>query len=507
MLICGVLAACSPFGIVRALEVSLPDAVSVLPVAEASHPFLAAAHQTRPLDLAEHGYVEEEYLVSGRARVFDWPERAGLEPPVLARGAYTTRILVRRPATAEAFNGTAIVEAFNPSSPVDLPIMWAESYEHFIEQGIAWVGVTVKPNTIVALKRFDAARYRALSMPHPPSGPTCAAGEINAWSQPTTPTDETGLAWDVLSQLGAVLKDTGSANPLGRAAERVYLTGQSQTAGYARTYASVFARVATDTAGAPIYDGYLYSGSPPWQVPLYQCKADFAPGDPRLITGAAGVPVIEIFAEGDMGTNIETRRADSDAPPDLFRRYEIAGAAHTDPWERLSFPSSADMARAADQPDAIPSADCAPDDVEPSDFPVRHVFNAAWSHLDRWAREGVPAPRAERLVLKEEAPTSFAPASAFVTDARGNAIGGVRTPHVDVPTARWIGAKTGGFQCMFQGYKRSFTAAELEALYGTHERYVERVRSSVLELQAQRWLTPADAAAIVRDAELQGVLR
>lgn len=505
--ICAVLALGPPLGDARALEISLPEAVSALPITQTSRPLLAAAHQARPLDLAEHGYVEEEFLLSGRARVFGWPERMGAEPPVLGEGAYTTRILVRRPVAGERFNGTVVVEAFNPSSPVDLPIMWAESYEHFMEQGIAWVGITVKPNTIVALKRFDPARYGPLAMPHPPAGPTCAVDEINAWSQPTTPADETGLAWDLLSQLGLALKSSGSSNPLGGAAERVYLTGQSQTAGYARTYASVFARVVTDAAGDPIYDGYLYSGSPPWQVPLHQCAASFEPGDPRLVTAAAGVPVIELFAEGDLGTNVETRRADADAPPDLYRRYEVAGAAHTDAWERRSFPSDADMTRATGRAEALPETDCTPDDVEPSDFPVRYAFNAAWSHLERWVRDGVPAPKAERLALKEEVSVPFAPASAFIADAHGNATGGVRTPAIDVPTARWVGAKTGGFQCMFEGYKRSFTRAEMEALYGTHKGYVERVRSSARELQAERWLTPTDAAAIVREAERSEVLR
>jgi hypothetical protein len=501
------LAVCSPLGAARALEASLPETVSALPASEASRPFLAAAHQIRPLDLAAHGYVEEEFLLRGRARVFDWPERMGTEPPVLGQGDYTTRILVRRPVADERFSGAVVVEAFNPSSPVDLPIMWAESHEYFIREGMAWVGVTVKPNTIVALKRFDPQRYGRLAMSHPPAGPACSADEINPWSQPTAPADETGLTWDLLSQLGLALKSQGSSNPLGRTAERVYLTGQSQTAGYARTYASVFSRVVTAVDGGRIFDGYLYSGSPPWQVPLHQCAASFAPGDPRLITAAAGVPVIEIFAEGDLGTNIETRRADSDPLPDLYRRYEVAGAAHTDAWERLSFPSDADMTRATEQSEALPDVECMPDDVEPSDFPVRYAFNAAWSHLERWVRDGVPAPAAERLALKDDIPTPFAPASAFVVDRRGNATGGLRTPVIDVPTARWVGAKTGGFQCMFEGYKRSFTRAELEALYGTREAYLERVRSSASALRAERWLTPTDAAEIVRLAERSEVLR
>jgi len=501
--LCVVLAASPTLAAVRAEEAALPRISGPLRATPTSHPFLAAAHQNEPLDLSEHDYVEEEYLISGEARVFEWP--VGSRPKALARGGYTTRILVRRPKAGRRFNGTAIVEALNPSSPVDLPIMWAESYQHFIAEGFAWVGVTIKPNTIRALKRFDSQRYGALSMPRPLSDRTCEAEEINAWSQPTTPADETGLAWDMLGQVGALLKSRTAENPLRNPADRLYMTGQSQTAGYARTYASVFGRVVTGPDGKPLYDGYLYSGSPPWQVPLHQCAGDFAAGDPRLITAAAGVPIIEIFAEGDMGTNVETRRPDSDTAPDLFRRYEVAGAAHTDPWEQQSFPSDADMRRATGRSDAAAAVDCEPRNVEPSDFPIRYVLNAAWRNLDDWVRNGVPAPRAEPLQLKPRAANPFKPDRTFVTDEHGNAKGGVRTPYVDVPTARWVGAKTGAFQCMFQGYKYAFDASELERLYDGHADYFAKARASAAELEAERWLTAADRAAIVREAQRAGV--
>ena len=55
------------------------------------------------------------------------------------------------------------------------------------------------------------------------------------------------------------------------------MTGQSQSAGYA----GPMPRCLTGHAGpdgAPLYDGFLYSGSPPWQVPLHQCRADLKPG-------------------------------------------------------------------------------------------------------------------------------------------------------------------------------------------------------------------------------------
>lgn len=480
-----------------AQELSRPSVEKIDETAD-THAFLAAARQQEPLDLADFNYMEEEYLVSGRAGVYDWPGDAGLEP--LAHGSYVTRILVRRPAQDEDFSGVTIVEGLNPSSPVDLPIMWAESYQQFMEDGVAWVGVTVKPNTIKSLKAFSEERYGRLGMPHPEGGPTCDADAIGFPAQPTTADDETGLAWDMLTQIGLLLKNTGPDNPLSRPAEHMYMTGQSQTAGYARTYATVFALPLEEALGRPLYDGYLYSGSPPWQVPLHQCAAPLPEGDPRLLTGLAGVPVIEIFAQGDVGTNITTRRQDSDTTPDLYRRYEVAGAAHTDPWEQRSFPSEEDMLKAAGQSNAIAEANCEPGDVTPSDFPIRYIFNAAWRHLDTWVREDVSPSHAPRLELKEEAAEDFHPATSFVTDEHGNARGGIRTPYVEVPTARWVGARTPALQCQFQGYKIPFSDEELNRLYADHDDYVSRVQSNVGKLVAEGWLTRSDGAEIIEEA-------
>ena len=70
-----------------------------------------------------------------------------------------------------------------------------------------------------------------------------------------------------LTQLGLLLKSADAGGVLTRPATWLYMTGQSQTAGYARTYATVFARPVEQARGAALYDGYLYSGAPPWQVP------------------------------------------------------------------------------------------------------------------------------------------------------------------------------------------------------------------------------------------------
>jgi len=482
-------------------RVPLPCVTGPLAETPASHPFLASEHLKQPLELSRYGYTEEEFLVSGEARVFDWPKYGA--PDQLSKGPFTTRILVRRPLDPKRFNGTAIVEPLNPSSPVDLPIMWAQSYQQFMADGYAWVGVTIKPNTIKSLKRFDPRRYASLEMPSPFPQPLCRATDINPWAQPTTPDDETGLAFDILSEVGALLKSDTKSNPLLSPAKRLYMTGQSQTAGYARTYATVFGEREAAPDGRPLYDAYLYSGSPPWQVPLNQCMKEFPARDTRLLTGPAGVPIIEMFVEGDIGSNLETRRTDSDTAPDLFRRYEIAGASHVDPWEQRSFASAQDTLRASGQADPIrDSSNCEPTGVQLSNFPVRYVFDSAWHNLDRWVRDGVPAPHGTPLELRPSITTAtFIPDEAFVLDQYGNVRGGVRTPYTDVPVAQWIGAKRGGFGCFFRGYKYEFDRRKLRSLYHDHADYVGRVRASADALARQRWLTRTDAAAIIEEAE------
>jgi len=482
---------------VWAAPAELPQRVEPLPALPDSHPFLAAEHQAVPLDLAALGYVEEEYLIAGSAGIYDWPD--GAAPVAKATGRYTTRILVRRPRQARKFSGTVIVEGLNPSTPVDLPIMWGHSHRQFIADGHVWVGVTVKPYTQRSLRRFDPARYGALAMAHPPGGPVCAEAAINRWSLPSTADEETGLAWDILSQTGALLKSEDSANPLPRPAQRLYMTGQSQTAGYARTWASVFARHTQGPDGGPLYDGFLYSGSPPWQVPLHQCAGGFADEDPRSLTAPAGVPVIELFAEGDIGTNIVSRRPDSDSAPDLYRRHEVAGASHVDQWETRSFANAADLLRATGQESDAPLS-CQPSDVQDTDFPARLAINAAWRHLEDWVRRGRAAPRSEPLQLHTPVGIPFDPETAFIIDEAGNARGGVRSPQVEVPVARYVGAKTGDFSCMFDGYMYPFDSERLRQIHGNGREYLRRVQASARSLRREGWLTPEDQREIVAAA-------
>ena len=54
------------------LQITEPEFSGPLTVSDESYPQLAAHRTQAFLDLDSMGYVEEEYLVSGKANVYDW---------------------------------------------------------------------------------------------------------------------------------------------------------------------------------------------------------------------------------------------------------------------------------------------------------------------------------------------------------------------------------------------------------------------------------------------------
>ena len=91
-------------GIAAALAqpVALPKS-TLVPVTANSHPLGAASQTLQPVDLAKAGYVEEEFILSGKANVYEW-----LASGTVARtvsGPYTNRILVRHPSDPARFSG------------------------------------------------------------------------------------------------------------------------------------------------------------------------------------------------------------------------------------------------------------------------------------------------------------------------------------------------------------------------------------------------------------------
>lgn len=463
----------------------LPDVTGPIPETETSYPFMDRLGPPR-IAMFEAGYIEEEYFVSGTANVYQWD--AQNNPVVRTPDApYTTRILVRRPE-AHKFSGVVWVEFMNPTLAFDLDRMWQLHYEQILRDGDAWVGITSKPIAIVALQNFDPVRYASLSMANPLPADQQACGLLPGqpgYNLNLSKLYENGLIWDMMSQLGALLKSDSPLNPLGSAATTVYGEGWSQTGGYAYRYLSTFAPQATLEDGSLIFDGWLVGG-PTGPTAINQCATGIPATDPRQQIRPNGVPVISYRTESD-SFSFAYRRADGDAPDDQFRLYEIAGVSHDTATIYENFPTLEDAAKAMV---TVPST--APCGINPPavviDFPYEYFFNAGAILLKDWDN-GISPPYADRYVYE---------GTTIVRDEFGNALGGLRSPYVDVPISTY--RMPTGQPCPFIGSRVPFSEDLLAQLYKNHGDYVNQVSQGVQQLLEDRFLLPWDASKIKTEA-------
>ena len=188
--------------------VALPSVTGPIPVTADSYPLMASNKLQVVVDLPAAGYVEEEFFVSGRANVYDWAADGGVM--VKTPGApYTTRIMLRRPADPARFSGNVISRS--QRRRVDFSFSWGVSHDYFMENGDAWVAITYSPENLQALQTFNPTRYAPLSMANPTANERCAPGPNGVAA--AAPLEE-GLRWDIISQVGALLKAARPGGPL-----------------------------------------------------------------------------------------------------------------------------------------------------------------------------------------------------------------------------------------------------------------------------------------------------
>jgi hypothetical protein len=482
------------------VTVPVPSVSGPIPVTADSHPLAASDSTQTPIDLSSHGYVEEEYFVRGAGSVYDWEPDGSIK--VRAAGLpYVTRILVRRPASRDRFSGTILVDVGNRGAGFDTFAVWGQLHEHLLASGHAYVAVTAFANNIGALRMFDIRRYSELGYPRPVErcGPNNPPRET--WNRPAQffPPSEDGIRWDVISQVGALLKAGTSDGPMGGYPVQYVYAGM-QSGGDLPTYVNAIARNVQLANGKPVYDGFIIkdSGGP---GALNSCSGPLPAGDARRTIRNVGVPVVHVVAQN--ATTAANRRPDSDTPGDQYRRYELPGASHFDKWQFLYYPSIKDLAAAGVPPLTAHWTfphECEPD-AEVNAFPQPYIFSGAFANLDLWVRKGTPPPKAGFIELND------GPENAnFVNDEYGNARGGVRTPWVDVPTASFHPIRTGGstpFRCDDNGYWTPFNWQRLEAIYGNFGNFEKKFMESVDRLAAERWVTPADADKIRAEFRLQ----
>ena len=422
---------------------------------------------TAAFDGSGFGYTEEEYFISGTANSYtsDQPltEDGMWNVTPKDTAEYKTRILVRRPVTASEFSGTVYVEWLNVTAGLDTGPTWSLSWVEMLRQGSAWVGVSTqrvgvegggnKMGEFRVLKIADPERYGTLNHP----------GD--------------NYSYDIFSQAGATVWNQADTILGGLEPTTVIGMGESQSAFRMTSYLNAVAPT------HDVYSGYLVHSRGMRGANLY-CATNCAdPGDPSDVKGPAVAlirtdlkrPVLNFSAETDVvGTNLGYRKAEQ-PDTDFFRGWEVTGTAHGDAYS-LGIGDSDTGSGNGDQglfdaqfgaPSSIYMGiiECG---LPINAGPHTYVLRSAIHSLDQWVRTGTPPVSMPKLDNKADL-------TGFNLDAQGNALGGIRTPYVDVPLAALSGiGQEGGSFCGLFGTTRSFTADELTALYPTAEDFIAK---------------------------------
>ncbi len=431
--------------------------------------------------VAPAGYVVQEYFLSGSANTYTPASASTNAVSVSGTAAFTTRIVVVRPESAAKFNGTVIVEWLNVSGGTDGAPDWTYFHRELVRKGFAYVAVSAQKVGIdgspmgfpglLPLRKADPERYAGLNHPG------------DAYS------------YDMFSQAGRAVRGGGGPNILGSLKVRhVIATGESQSAAFLTTYVNAIDPISR------VYDGYLihsrFGGTAPLDGDFMSSRAarTAMPVDPIKIREDVRVPVLMVITETDlMIANygyVVARQPDTDH----IRTWEVAGTAHADTYtlgagaiDNGTAPIEA-LAKAYAPVDNLfgqklsPAMNAAPQH--------HYVMQAALASLDRWVGSGKAPPKGARLE------TSAAP-PVLELDANGNAVGGIRSPWVDVPTSALsgLGQSAPGLLALF-GSTRPFDAATLATLYpGGRADYMRKFEPSLR--------SAIEAGFILRDDEAE----
>jgi hypothetical protein len=126
--------------------------------------------------------------------------------------------------------------------------------------------------------------------------------------------------------------------------------------------------------------------------------------------------------------------------------------------------------------------------------PHTYVLRASLRALDAWIRTGEAPPSQPKL-------QNNADLTGYEVDENGIALGGIRTPYVDVPLAVLSGlGQSGGF-CGLFGTTGSYTLEKLAEMYGTRDAFIEKWNASVDEALAAGVILEEDVDHIKAAAE------
>lgn len=406
------------------------------------------------VDVADRGYLTEEYFLAGSATAYELAEgehtRDGLwkTRPAGDKADFKTRLLVVRPGDPEMFNGTVIVFWLNVTAGFELGSASGEAL-----RGYAWVGVSAQkigidgfPQDPQGLKAWDSERYGSLVHPG------------DAYS------------YDIFTQAARAVgpeRDTDDQDPMGGLdVERLIAVGASQSAGRLRTYIN---GVHQHTG---VFDGYIPFIDFGRGVAFASDLTGRRSGGGSSIRSDLDVPVIVVNSETEVTSYYGVREEDSDR----FRLWEVAGTAHV----------------------TVPRPE--EPDTGANWLSYGPVYDASIRHLHRWIADGVEPPRMPRVdVQPGGGETGVAARPQVVRDDHGNAVGGIRLPDIEVPTASHsgFGVQRPGMRFGFlYGEATDFDSAKLADLYPGSADYLKAWRAALDRAVEQGMVLPEDAPAM-----------
>jgi hypothetical protein len=442
--------------------------VQTVPNLDGTHgiPYTSSA-----VDLASHGYTEQEYFVSGTARAYQptgtLTANGRWTVTQSSTAAYKTRILVRRPVDMSKFSGTIVVEWLNVTVGRDLDVGWVFGSTGMLNDHDIYVGVSAQAsgltNPVQGAQTWDPSRYGSL----------------------VHPGDQ--YSYDIFSQVAQALRHPRGANPIpGAHPKEIIAYGDSQSAIRLVTYLDAVQN------RDQVYDGVLLNSRFGSGAAL-NTDASTTPPTGTQIRSDSTAKVLTLETETDIirGSNgfLSARQKDGDN----FRLWEVAGASHFNAAEEATMRLQAFR----ESPFANPPIqfNSCPEAMNALDF--GDIVDTSIHDLARWS-----APDSHFTPPRADLVGVTADGTAYKKNALGLTVGGVQLPQVAVPTGVDSGiGNTGVGTCTLGGQFVPFSTATLKSLYPSHDSYVTTFTHAVKKAEDQGFVQPYDGDTLIAQAE------
>jgi hypothetical protein len=427
-----------------------------------------------PKDVAKkYGYVEEEFFISGDATSYlpvgtlgadgRWEVEPGAEAP------YTTRVKVRRPKDMGDFSGNVFVEWHNVTAGIEVDPDFGLTYPILAADGDVHIGVSAQAVGVNAGPGLDLGLPG--SIPLEATLPL-KSRDPERYADLSHPGDD--YSYDIVSQVGEVAQSGDLTK--GKKPDHVMLMGESQSAGRIAAYANAVQPI------AEVYDGILIHSRGSGTAPLSAAAVAQQPAT-TIIRTDLDIPVFQYETEGDVagtGTFALARQPNSRK----LVTWEVAGTAHAD--EAIA--TAGKRALGVESFDVI--AVCG---AVANTGPHAEALRGAMEAFRTWVTTGEQPSKPP--VLETDA-------NGLVRDEDNNAIGGVRTPDVDAPTASLLSIHQSDNRiCRLFGATIPLPPERLAELYPTHADYVAAVTKSADSAMREGYLLKADRDEYVANAK------